>query len=230
MKDKIFNIVSLSINGLIFILTMIAWFYMMFFDKSTTLSTNGLESLQFFTVLSNLLMGLVSLIVFIYQLIGLIKGKNYLNQAIKTLLHAATTSITITLLVVVFFLAIVAQMDGRGYFSFFIGANLFFHLIIPLLAIINYLVFEYEPKIKYKYTLFSLLPMGLYAIFYVINYYAHLTSGLDGNYDWYGFIGDGSPIRLIVVVVLFVGGTIGLSSLIYLFNKLIGKKINKDSN
>lgn len=229
MKQKVFNITSLIINFLIFVLMISAWFYMMFFDKSTTLSVSGLDSLQFFTVLSNIFMGTVGLIVAIYQLIGLIKNKNYLNQVIKTLLHTATVGVTITLIVVVFFLGVVAQIEGRGYFSFFLGSNFFFHLIIPLLSLINYLVFEYDPKIKFKYTLYSLLPVGLYAIFYVVNYYFHFTKGMDGNYDWYGFIGDGSPIRLVIVVILFIGMTIGISSLLYLLNKLIGKKIYKEN-
>lgn len=223
MNNKVKNIISLSLNFIVFLLSVIGFLMMFFLGKDSGLSSHGFSSLRYFTVLSNLFMGLISFLVFISMLIA-VKKKKEMSEKWLVLSHAATVSVTITFLVVVFFLAIRAQLDGRGYFSMFRGSNLIFHFILPVLAILNFTIFEKGKKMPFYSLFFAYIPIVLYGVFYVCNFYFHWVLSNDGNYDWYGFLSNGNALQLILVLLAFILITFLISFGLAFLNGLSFKK------
>lgn len=221
MNDKKTRLVSIVINFAILIMTLISWFCMMFMSNGN-LSSSGIGSLKYFTVLSNLLVGIASGIFAVFKLIDLKNDKSVPIWAML-LKYSATVSVTLTLLVVVFYLAPVEVINGGSYFSMFLGANLFFHFIIPVIAILDFVLLEFKPSLQFKYSVTGLIPMFLYAIFYLFNVSLKLVaSEFDGikTYDWYGFFGDGNIIRIIIVILIMLLATYLISLVIYFLNTL----------
>ena len=229
-KKKLYLIISSGINFIIFILVLIAWILSMFVYKE---GDNIFSSLRYFTVLSNIYMGLVAFIVGIAQVHTLLKKKDEISEKVHALYLTGTVSVTITFLVVVFFLAIKAQIDGAGYFSMFTQYNLFFHFIIPVLTLINFFAFEGKENSTFKSVPFAILPILAYGIFYISNYYCKWFMGtspsLGQTSDWYGFMGENaSVLHCVVLVVAFIVGGLLLSTVMWGLNKLFGKAKSKD--
>lgn len=112
-RSKIFNII-------IFIIVMLNWFRMVFGRGDLALTSRGLRSLKYFTVLSNLLEAAACLI-------WLYNG----NEKVK---YTAAVSVTLTFLVVVFFLVWL-----YGYTLMFSGVSFWMHLIVPVAAFLEIL-------------------------------------------------------------------------------------------
>lgn len=195
MKKKI----SLILNIAIVILTIFASFIMFTGIKITNgaepiLETTKLGMFKFFTVDSNLFMGLVALLF-------VIKNKS-LTKNMYRLKLMSTTSVTLTLLVVLAYLAPISQ---GGLKSMLQNSNLFFHLIIPVLSIINFTIFEKTNKLKIKDTLYGLIPTIIYAILYVINLIIHIENNkISPIYDWYWFAQNGLLQAILTAITIII--------------------------
>lgn len=208
----------MSINFVVFALVLIAWILMMFSNVNIIYSAAKLESLRYFTVLSNLFVGVVSLVYFISQVFSLVKNENKVRRLQVVLAFISTVQVSITFFVVLCFLA---PSSKDGFLSMYQGSNLFFHLIVPVLSILNFVIFENEPAMKFRYTPFVILPVLMYGLFYILNNEYHWTNAYDNNYDWYGFIKDGSVGRIILLSVMFIIGTYVVGLLLFFINRTI---------
>ena len=86
----------------------------------------------------------------------------------------------------------------------YVNKNLFFHGIIPLLGIVNFIFFEKTDKLKFKHTFLGLMPIILYAFYYLINVLIHIENKrVSTEYDWYYFIQNGVWKMLIVIPLIF---------------------------
>lgn len=213
---------SLTFNIMIIAFTLIATIFMItgfrFMSGEKLLVAGRLESFKFFTVDSNILMGISSLVFAIYDYLA-IKGKiNEIPRAIYIFKLVGTVSVALTFATVVFYLA---PFTGYSYFAFFTNSNLFFHLIIPLLSFVSFLFFEKTNKIRFKDVIISLVPMLIYSIFYMINAFKHIENGLvPSEYDWYGFVKGGVPLSIFVFTVM-LAGTYFMAVLLWYLNKKI---------
>ena len=195
MKKKL----SLIINIIIFILTVFASFIMFTGIKIThgaepILETTKLGMFKFFTVDSNLFMGIIALLF-------IIKNKSITKNMYRLKLMS-TTSVTITLLVV---LAYLAPISEDGLKSMLQNSNMFFHLIIPVLSIINFTIFEKTEKLKMKDTLYGLIPTMIYALFYILNLIIHIENKkVSPIYDWYWFAQNGIIQAIITAITLII--------------------------
>lgn len=224
------NIISLIINSFIFVAAFVSWIFMIFGDGSNTLSSQGLGSLKFFTVLSNLYMGIASLFVVIYRIILLTNKDKKMPNWIEILNLSGVTSVMITFLIVACVLAPRNVIEGENYFLMFKGSNLFFHLIIPLVAIFNFLFVEYDCQLKVSCLLFGVLPILAYGIFYIFNFFKHWVYSEFGEivtYDWYGLLGDGSFLHVALIFISFFIGAYLLTLLLWFFNKGLKNKLIK---
>ena len=151
--------ISIILNSFIVLFTIFGIILMIFgiqfMGKSKLLTTTNISVLKFFTVDSNILMGLTSLLYLIS------KKKSTIFLSILKL--SATTSITLTFLVTAFYLV---PMNFHLFFDFYKNSNLFFHLITPVLSIVTYLFFDEVVKIKKSYLTWNLLPVFLYSNIY----------------------------------------------------------------
>lgn len=168
------------------------------------LTTSGAEMFKFFTIDSNVLMGIIALFTAL-PLRQVIRGQREdLSTACYVWYLAGTVGVTLTMLVTVFFLE-PTMAPQFGLFSLFAGSNFLLHLFNPLLAIVTFTVFEKTRKIPFRHTLTGIVPMVLYAVFYLANCMRHAVNGMvDIAYDWYGFLAGGVKTVWIVIPVIFL--------------------------
>ena len=184
MKKKI----AIIIESLIVVLVIIGTIIM--FNGAadeTGLTSSGLYNLKYFTVLSNEFCGIIIFI----DLIRKCMGKNVVSRYLK---YMAATSVGLTFAIIAFFL----QPMYRE-LNMYKGGNLFFHLIVPLLAMVEFVVFEKESreeKISLRYTFIAVIPSVIYGFGYLINILINGRGVWPDTNDWYGFLNWGFPVGL----------------------------------
>ena len=199
--------ISLVLNILIVIFTIFATIAMFTGFKfmhghDIVLQSTKLGMLRFFTVQSNILMGIIALF-FACLEIKLLKGKiEEISTKAYVLKLMATTAVGLTFLVVFAYLGPITEY---GIIAMIMNSNLFFHLITPLLSMICFAAFERTNKVKFKYTFLGIIPTFLYAIYYMINIFVHMENGkVSPVYDWYWFVQNGVWTAIIVVPLMFL--------------------------
>ena len=202
--------VSLILNIIIVLLVIFATIFMFtgfkFMPGGSLLEVSKVEMFKFYTVDSNILMGIVSLIFIIYEK-KLLKNKiKEIPKKVYILKLIATSGISLTFITTSFFLA-----PSYGFYAMFNNSNLFFHLVVPVLSIITYIFFEKHDN-KYKYAILGIIPMFLYSIFYTTNILIHLNNGgLTFKYDFYGFLqGNLNNIYLVIPVIYLISYVISV--------------------
>lgn len=218
---------SLYINIMITILTIIATIIMITGFKFMSgvepiLESTKIGVFKFFTVDSNLFAGIISFI-FILNEISIIKGeKKEISDKLYILKLMATTAVSLTFIVVFVYLGNIAE---NGLISLLLNSNLFFHLIIPLLNIIDFIFFIKKDNITYKYAFYGLIPTLLYAVFYTTNVIIHIENGrVSPKYDWYWFVQNGLwTIVIVAPMILLI--TYIISVILLLLNKIINRKL-----
>ena len=184
---------------------------------SAALGDRGITVFKYFTFQSNIFMGVVAFIYAYYQLLILLNKRDKLPHALLVFNHVGVTAVGLTFLIVIFFLA-----PGYGFDKMYNNANLFFHALVPLFAMANYMFIEKECAIKFKETLFSIIPSLLYGIVYFI-VVASLNAYGDINIDFYMFGANGPFIgALNFLVVMSIAYGFGL--VLFFVNKLVFKK------
>ncbi len=217
MNKKTYTTLNLISDFLIFALMITGFFIMFFTTKNNVLASKGFSSLKYFTVQSNIFMGLMALISAIFILM---KRESVLVIVLK---YIATVAVTLTFMTVMVYLG-----PAYGYGMMFNGANLIFHLLLPVLSILHFLFLEPKLKeFKFRNTLYALIPLLIYGTFYLINVGYH---GGEGNldYDWYLFAAKGMGLG-IVVMFLMIGLTYLFSLALYFGYKkinLISKNVS----
>ncbi|MCR5146807.1 MAG: hypothetical protein K6B70_05640 [Clostridia bacterium] len=221
MKKKSIKI-SLVINIIVFILTVAASIIMFtgfkFMGNDVVLESTKIGMLKFFTVQSNIFMGLMALICAIKE-ISVLKGKiKDVPIILYVLKLISTVAVGLTFITVVAYLG---PISVGGLPSMLKNSNLFFHLLIPVISMINFAIFEKTDKIKFKYTFLGLIPTVLYAIFYLINVLIHMENGkVSPIYDWYWFAQAGIwQICIVVPLMMFV--TYFISIVLWRVNKKV---------
>ena len=189
-----------------------------FMSDDTILELASLSAFQFFTFDSNLLLGIVTVMFIAYEIM-LIKGKiEKIPRYAYLLKFVSTVAVGLTMFTVVILLA---PQTTKGYFSLFLNANLFFHLICPLVAIISFCFFEKQNDIKFKECVYGLIPTLLYGIYYTINVAIYMENGVVAfEHDWYGFA-KGGAIGIALSVIMMFSGTYLISLLVYFLNKKV---------
>lgn len=183
------------------------------------LSSRNFQAFKYFTVDSNVFAGIISCIYTIY-LILIAKGKCKKMPALMNYLKlAATTGVTLTMMVTVFFLA---PRTTTTYFAYFMNSNLFMHLLTPLLCIITFIFFE-PTEISFKQSITGVIPMVLYSLYYIPNILLHLENGKTSHsYDWYGFLDGGlQTIWFVIPLILLVTWIFSLG--LWVGNKKLAK-------
>ena len=188
---------SLIINGCVAVLSVVAWLMLAFgVGDPDHLAARGFESLKYFTVLSNLLAGVACAITAFFYL-----SMVELPTWDVTLKLAATTSVTLTFITVIVLLG-----PNLGWKGMYTGGNLLMHLVLPLLALVDLILFIPVGRLPLWATLASMLPCALYGIWYTRNVYVHGTRKGDKVYDFYGFLrwGWGKVPYLFIGMLAFV--------------------------
>ena len=157
------------------------------------LQSTGIENFKFYTVLTNVFCGIIA---FVYLVFVLLKKD---TDKIRVLKLAAVCGVAITF-------AVVAFMFGPlyGYPQFYRRGNLFFHLLEPVIAMIEFILVR-RKMIPFKYTVLAAVPTLLYGIGYMLNI---LINGIGGPWpytnDFYAFLSWGWPVGIAIFATITV--------------------------
>lgn len=210
MKNKNLN---LFINSMIVFLVIIS-VYTMFTSSDGILTGSKFKGLKYFTVQSNIFIGISSFISLYY----LIFKKDRYPTWVVVLKLIATTCLTLTFLTVLGYLA-----PLMGFNMVFLGANLYMHLIIPVTAILAFIFLEPKVELKFKWNFFSIIPSGTYGIIYLILLASFNDYGNINGFDWYAFGTYGLGVGFVMLIGLNLVA-FGSSILIYFLYKKINNK------
>lgn len=198
MKKKL----SLILNIIIVILTIFASFLMFTGIKIThgaepILETTKIGMFKFFTVDSNIFMGIIALIYAIKEITN-----KEITKTMYKLKLMATTAVSLTFIIVFTYLGPISK---DGIISLLQNSNIFFHLVIPVLSIITFTLFERTNKLKFKDSLYGIIPTIIYAVLYLINILIHMENGkVSPVYDWYWFVQNGVKTAIIVAPMIII--------------------------
>lgn len=223
--DKTNIKISLAFNILIVIMTAVALTivlaqlkFMKGYEERAELT--GIQAFGYFTVQSNVFMAMVSFALAIKE-IQLLKGKTEtipFKYYIFKLIAATAVGLTFFVVFIIF-----AILFNKGLLLLLKNGNLFFHFIIPVTSILNFLLFEKTDAIKFKHTFYGLIPTFLYEIFYISNVLLYMKDGkVSPSHDWYHFTQQG---LLIVMSIPFI--MLGITYIITLITWRLNKKKKK---
>lgn len=214
--------ISLVFNILIVLLVLLGSIFMFtgfkFMPSKAVYDLPKLEMFKFFTVDSNILVGIISLILLCHE-IKLLNGSiEKIPNYVYILKFIGTSAVTLTFLVTAIFL-----VPQSTIYNLYSNSNLFFHLIVPLLAIVSYIWFEkYDNKIRYG--VLGIIPMFLYSIYYISMILINLDNGgLTYKYDFYGFL-KGNLNNIVVVIPVIYLVTYLISFVLIKLNVKLGVK------
>ena len=184
-EHKTFEII---LNLIIVIFTVIGIILMLTSEaEEGALQSSGIENFKFYTVLTNVFCGIVASVFLVFKILK----KD--TEKIRALKLAAVVGVAITF-------AVVAFMFGPlyGFLQFYKRGNLYFHLLLPVTAMIEFIVVR-RKKMPFRYAVFAAVPTLIYAIGYLLNI---LINGIGGAWpdtnDFYGFLNWGWPVGIAI--------------------------------
>ena len=177
--------------------TIGSWIHMFQKGGEKLLSRRGLSSLKYYTTLSNLFAGIVSLLILLHVISG---GKGSVSPLLSLLKYSSSVSVALTFLVVLVFLG-----PRMGYRPLFAEEQLFLHAIGPLLAILTFIFSPLLSPLTFRDSFLALIPTLLYAVVYAGNILKNGFGEGENTNDWYGFgIGGVKTFPVVILIVLTV--------------------------
>ena len=208
----------LILNLVIVLLTAVAIVQMLNSRGNKLLTTYGIANLKYFTVLSNIFEGIASLCL-AFRLLAAGRGGQRAFRRMFLLKYMAACSVALTFLVVALFFG-----PLYGHFLLYEGSNFWFHLVIPVLAMLEFIFLDRFDELRFRDTLFAALPPLVYGLAYCVNL---LINGVgtppDHLNDIYGFLLWGLPVGLCIFAgILLVAWAAGI--LLRLGNRALRKE------
>lgn len=161
-----------------------------------------------FTILSNIMLGIIALI---SAIIGIrcYRKKKDLPKSLLTWYLVGATSGTLTCLTVVFLLAPQRALSGKEYFDMLLGPMFHLHFFNPLLAVISYIFFSGKQKATKKDRILAMLPPIIYSAPYIL-----CVAILHVWPDFYNLTFGGQYHLLFLIYIVFLSIIFGISSLL----------------
>lgn len=203
---KVRSRITLALDIQIVVFTAIGT-YLMFSntDNGAGLMSSGLENFKYFTVLSNIFCGIVSLIALI-------------RRKMPVLVRLMSSSaVGLTFLIIAAFLQPIYPDT-----NLYKGGNLWFHLIVPVISMVQFILMEISSKIPFRYTLFSALLSLVYGMGYLINILVNGVGKWPDTNDWYGFLNWGFPVGIAIFAFVVVMNFV-IAVILRALNKLASK-------
>lgn len=185
-KIKLRKVVNIGI------VVMVAgsWLAMALYGKGT-LAENGFGNMKYFTVLSNFLAGIAA----VAWLAGT-RGQAKASDGVERFKYVAAASVGLTFTTVMVFLG-----PLYGYAAMFRGANLFFHLITPLVAMAE-IVFLSDHRFTRRDNMLAVIPPVVYGFVYIGNILINGIGEWPHTNDWYLFLTWGYPVGAVIFAVI----------------------------
>ena len=195
---------SLLVNNLIAFFVFAAALRMLYrFNEQglpASLIVQNLQYLKYFTVLSNLLGGVAAIIYGAALTLRLCRVIRRVPGWVTRLKYVSTTLLALTFMVALCYIG-----PRTDFQSAYRGANFWFHLIVPILAVLDFTLLDRSGRLTLPATFLPLIPTAVYSGFYLANLIMNGYGGRDHPNDWYGFGDDGAAGVYIVLAALLVG-------------------------
>ena len=202
------------------------------FTAQSSAFMGGASVFFFFTVQSNIFIIIMALLFLVNEVVVLLGKNSFINQTLLHIKYVATIAITVTFLV---FFTMLAPLMGIDYLLSFNNFSL--HAIVPILAIIDFIIFDTDIKLTYKSSLLATIAPISYVIFVYVGAIFKLQYGDNLYYPYFfldigtnGFFFEKSTMGVIPWIIILLGAIIGLGALFTLFIKLRQKAVNKKSS
>ncbi|MBR3201552.1 MAG: hypothetical protein IKG17_09510 [Mogibacterium sp.] len=163
----------------------------LFVSASGTLMHNGINSLKYFTVLSNLFEGAASVIWLVSS-----RSNGKASALAELLKFMAAAAVGLTCAVVLAFLG-----PLYGYPEMFAGPSLFMHLLTPVVAIAE-IIFLSDAEYTRKDNRLVMLSPVVYGVFYLGNNIINGIGEWPDTNDWYFFLAWGYPVGILIFAVI----------------------------
>ena len=184
----------------------------------------------FFTVQSNIFIIVMSLLFLVNDVMLLINKKSFVNQTLLLIKYVATVAITITFIV---FFTMLAPLMGVDYLLSFNNFSL--HAIVPILAIIDFILFDTDINLTYKNSLLATIAPISYVVFVYIGAIFKLRYGENLYYPYFfldfeknGFFFE-KGFGIIPWIIILLAGICGLGFLYCLIIKLRQKSLSNET-
>ena len=181
--------IAFFLNCAVIVFAVTGTVLMLFFrGNNEELLADGIENYKYFTVLSNEFCGVIAVVSLIRSLRG--KAQPMLAK------FMAAAAVGLTFLVIIGFLG-----PMYGLLKMYRGANFFFHLILPLTAMAEFVfcLGDAESKtIPFRWTLYTMIPVAVYGALYLGNNMINGIGEWPHTNDFYGFLNWGLPIGLLI--------------------------------
>lgn len=199
MKAERKRKIAFILNLLVIAFAVIGTILMLFFrGNNEELLAEGIENYKYFTVLSNEFCGIIAVVSLVWSL----RGKP--QPMLAKLMAAAAVGLT--------FLVIIAFLGPMyGLLKMYRGANFFFHLILPLTAMAEFVLCPAEAEtalcpaetaetatIPFRWTLYTMIPVAVYGAGYLGNCMINGIGEWPHTNDFYGFLNWGLPVGLVI--------------------------------
>lgn len=178
---------ALSAN--ILIAVFVPWAVIMmltYHGPRTVFSGYGIYCFKYFTVDSNVLCALSSLVWLPFGFREMFTGRK-IPHAVNVLRLSGTAAVTVTFLGVMIILG-----PPQGYRYSFLRENLFMHLLVPVISILSLTLFERPKDLRFHSALAAGIFPAVYMVFYVCLLEKHRIT------DFYGLKAYGVPMPLMV--------------------------------
>ena len=182
-----------KILNIILVITVAGSWISIFFSASGTLMHNGINSLKYFTVLSNLFEGVASVI----WLVSTQKNGRASDRA-ELLKYIAAAAVGLTCVTVLAFLG-----PLYGYPAMFAGGSLYMHLLTPVVAIAE-IIFLSDFTYTRKDNRLAVLSPLIYGVFYLGNNIINGIGEWPDTNDWYFFLAWGYPVGILIFVIICI--------------------------
>ncbi len=173
-----------------------AWLDLVF-GGGGTLADNGVSSLKYFTVLSNLFAAFACVVYLIDRFSRRGERRARTSTAAQRLKFAGAVAVMLTFLVVVTFLG-----PLYTYKAMFKGGNLHLHLTVPLLSFLDVCFLDDRMDLDIKSTFLAVIPPAVYGIAYRANIFINGRGEWPDTNDWYSFAMWGKGVMMVILVVL----------------------------
>ncbi len=185
--------IAFYLNCAVIVFAVTGTVLMLFFrGNNEELLADGIENYKYFTVLSNEFCGVIAVVSLIRSLRG--KAQSMLAK------FMAAAAVGLTFLVIIGFLG-----PLYGLLKMYRGANFFFHLILPLTAMAEFVFSpgDAEP-VPFRWTLYTMIPVALYGAFYLGNNMINGIGEWPHTNDFYGFLNWGLPVGLLIFAFIML--------------------------
>lgn len=221
MIKRIIRIAILSALAIVGILGII-------FTAQSSAFMGGGSVFFFFTVQSNIFIIAISLIFLVNEIVVLVTNEGFINQTLRHIKYVATVAITVTFLV---FFTMLAPLMGVDYLLSFNNFSL--HAIVPILAIIDFIIFDTDINLTYPNSLLATIAPISYVLFVYIGACFKLQYGENLYYPYFfldfetnGFLFE-KGFGIIPWITILLIGICGLGCLYCFIIKARQKSISK---